>query len=133
MNKNENKIHILLKQDRKKKIVILKILELIQYTIIYTVTILYIGKFLNKYFPKLDKGKKKIQLLFEIILQMIVIVVIMYFVRKFIQFIPFIYHDKDYEQGGVSEVYGELTIAFVYVITQYKLGEKILYYIGVDS
>ena len=56
----------------------------------------------------------------------------MYFVRKFVKELPFIHHDSDYEEGVITEVYGELTIAFVYVVTQDRLAKKILYFIEKD-
>ena len=111
---------------------LLKILELTQYTIIYTLLILPIGRVLNTYFPELDKRKTNIRILLEIIIQMIIIVLTMYFIRRIVKRLPFIYHDPDYEAGGVTEVYGELTIAFIYVVTQDHLAKKILYVIGSD-
>ena len=111
---------------------LLKLLELSQYTVVYTLLILPIGRVLNNYLPELDKSKTNIRILLEIVIQMIVIVLTMYFIRRVVKRLPFIYHDPDYEEGGVTEVYGELTIAFVYVVTQDHLAKKILYFIGGD-
>ena len=116
----------------EKKTHLSKLFKLSKYTVIYTILILPIGKVLNNLFPKLDKRKTNIRLLLEIIIQMIVIVLTMYFVRKFVKELPFIHHDSDYEEGVITEVYGELTIAFVYVVTQDRLAKKILYFIEKD-
>jgi hypothetical protein len=111
---------------------LLKLAELTQYTIIYTLLILPVGKFLDHIFPKVDKTKSKFRLLLEILLQMIIIVITMYYIRRIVKRIPFILYNEEYKSGEVTEVYGELTIAFVYVITQTNIFKKIEFLLNLE-
>lgn len=112
-----------------------KLLEVSQYAIIASLIGLLFGGLLNKIFPKYDEDKPIYHLLLEISLQMIAIVISIYYITKFVNNIPFLFHyDKNYIPSKKGEAARGVTIglSIIFIGSQYffmnkleKTGERI--------
>lgn len=103
---------------------ILNIVELVQYTILYTISCLYVGSIIDSWFKQDDL--KKIgtgNLLLYICIHMIVSMLAVYFIRKFVQFVPFIGENiEEYvPHCDLFEFEGEITIGIIFIATQRNL------------
>ncbi len=109
----------------------------ISYGIIYSILFLIFGMFINNIFPKLNKKQSLLTILNWIIFQTVIIIILVFYVRKFIDAIPSIatffpnYLSKLKEKGfilyGLDEYKGEMTASIILIGTQYNLLEKIIY------
>lgn len=105
-----------------------KLIEMTQYAIIGLVMGILTGGFLNKFFPKYGKRKSLLRLLFEIILQLMLAVIAIYYTTKIIKSLPFLFHfDKNYVPSKKDENIRGLTIgmSLTFIISQHHLVNKI--------
>ena len=103
---------------------LLNMLELIQYTLLYTITFVYIGSIIDSYFVNPDiKTDTTGTLLMKLCLQMVVDILAIYFIRKLVKTIPFIGEGiKGYiPHCGVFEFEGEIAIGLIFIATQRNL------------
>jgi hypothetical protein len=111
----------------------------ILYGFIYIVLFLIIGVFLHYLFPQLTKKESLSSLFFWILFQSVVIIVILFYCRKFVEAIPgpitFYpeYLEQLKEKGfilyGIDEYKGDMATSIVFIGTQYRLLEKIAFFI----
>ena len=106
---------------------ILRLCEISQYTILYAFVTLLIAPRLDKLFPTFDKKKSSLELLIEIIIQLTVVSIIIFYIRKIVKIIPPIGSilSSMYKIGTTSEYNGGIIIGLVLVHSQYNLSTKL--------
>ena len=113
------------------KIRLSKLLEILQYGLLYSIVSLFIGYHINKLFPEFeekqnDKNKKK--LIIEVILQSLLAAYSVFYIRKFVKLFPFAFSlSEHYRPSETNEYDGEIIIAIIFVATQTKIAHKIEY------
>ena len=124
---------------RMDKVRFINIIGSIQYGILYSIIYLIMGIFLNVIFPKLVKGNL-LHVFGWIILQCIAIILITFYVQKFVKAIPGlasffptyfdinILHAKGFIPYGISEYSGDIASSLILIVTQINLLEKISYF-----
>ena len=125
----DNRLNKLLSLD---KIRLSKLLEILQYGILYSIVSLIVGYSINKLFPDFDQKneikKNKKELTFEVILQSLLAAYAVFYIRKFVKLFPFALSlTKNYRPSETSEYDGEIIIAIIFVATQTKIIRKIEY------
>ena len=111
----------------------------IQYGILYCISFFIIGVILNATFPQFTKNISLSSLAGWILLQCIALIIVTFYVRKFIETIPGIFsffpsffnirelEQKGFIPYGVDEYRGDLTSSIVLIGTQVNLFHKITY------
>jgi hypothetical protein len=111
----------------------------IQYGILYSIVYFIVGITLHIIFPPLIKGQPLLNLFFWIILQCLVLVIVSFYVDKFIEAIPgfasffpsfFDFNElltKGFIPYGVSEYKGNMASNIVLIGTQVNLLNKVAY------
>lgn len=125
---------------RLDKVRLINIAGTIQYGIIYCILYFIIGITLHITFPAFSKTESLFSTFLWILLQSVVIILITFYVQKFVEALPGIpsffpqYFDfnKLLTQGwipyGVSEYKGDMASSLILIGTQFKLLEKISYF-----
>jgi hypothetical protein len=125
---------------RLDKVRLINIGGSIQYGILYSIIFLIIGILLHIIFPPLNTKDTLFNIFNWIILQSIVIIIIVFYVEKFVQAIPGIasffpqYFNinelitKGFIPYGVSEFKGNMAASIILIGTQIRLLEKISYF-----
>lgn len=124
----------LLRLIRHDDIRFLKLLEIIQYASLASLLSLGISHIINKYTPELDKTKGKSIILLEVLFQLILLIIIAYYIKKFVEIFPFIgtglstkYVPSKKNEANVGVEFG---LAYIFVASQIKLNEKITYLVS---
>tara|TARA_B100001057_G_C22762040_1_gene916213 strand:+ start:478 stop:879 length:402 start_codon:yes stop_codon:yes gene_type:complete len=124
----------LLRLMRHDDIRFLKLLEIIQYASLASLLSLGISHIINKYTPELDKTKGKSIILLEVLFQLILLIIIAYYIKKFVEIFPFIgaglsskYVPSKKNEANVGVEFG---LAYIFVASQIKLNEKITYLVS---
>ncbi len=103
-----------------------ELLEIIEYTILYTLITIPFSVILEKIFPNADENKGNLEILIEVILQMILIGILVFYIQKLGQLFPSIFLGmRGYKKYRSFEYEGYITIPLVFVGTQKNLLEKI--------
>ena len=104
-----------------KNILLLKLIDIIQYTILFTIITYIISILLDKYIfiskePNFYKNKSRLYLLYKLILSLLVIIITFYFIYKLRKYIPKFsnYLNKNYDNDRILDVY-VINIVCVYV------------------
>jgi hypothetical protein len=125
---------------RVDKVRLINIGGTIQYGILYSILYFIIGIALHVIFPPLVKSDPLLNIFLWIILQSLVIIVLQFYVEKFVQAIPGIfsffptYFDfsnllaKGFIPYGVGEFKGSMAANIVLIGTQIKLFDKVSYF-----
>lgn len=107
-----------------------QILELIQYSTTYSISTIILGLGMNITFPAYNDSISTWRLFGEIIVELIVLTIAVFYIRKLNQLIPFLFHVND----GVSQVYkpystteyqGEIALSIIFVGVQFRLVRKL--------
>lgn len=102
MSTEMNNIERLLRFD---SIRISKLLEMIQDGIIIFILSFYLGSLIDKIFGQTDEKMSNTELIIRIILQLVVNIVVIYYIRKIAEVIPFMLNiSKDYISNKKGEV-----------------------------
>ena len=111
-----------------------KILHMFQNALFMAVLGLTIGKFFNNLFPKLDESKSKLHIILESILQLFTVLLIIYYLIKIVNVVPFLFVFGDYSLNRKSgdgensiKMATTVAIALVFNATQINLKDKILF------
>lgn len=124
---------------RIDKVRLINISGSIQYGILYSVIYFVIGILLHIIFPPLSKADSLLSIFLWILLQCVVIILITFYVQKFVQAIPGIasffpeffnptnLKAKGFIPYGVSEYKGDMASSLILIGTQFRLLEKIQY------
>lgn len=116
---------------RFDKIRLLRILETVVYTIVYVLISFVIGTFIDQWFPNADETKSSAALMFEVIAQIVFLVITFFYLHKLVRIIPlhkvFTLFDSssDYHFGKQSESFGSVAISIVFMSTQSSIGSKL--------
>ncbi len=105
-----------------------KISEILFYSILYVLFSIYVGILINSMFPAFDDKKNDLAILIEVLLQSSVTAVSVFYIRRFVNLIPFpiLFGDK-VEPNEAINFTGEVMFSVVFVSTQVKIIEKIAY------
>jgi len=106
-----------------KNILLLKIIDIIQYTVIFTIIIFIVTKILDKYIFKSKKEEyykniSTMYLLYKLILILLVITIVYYFIYKIRKHIPNItkYLNKNYKSDRILDQYvSSIVCSYVYM------------------
>lgn len=125
------RIKELLRFDKKKFFELLKIIQL---SVLYIIFTMVLAHFIDVIFfnPYEDiKNQSKFKLFLEITLQTIACVIAIYYIRKIVKAIPFIFQYKlDDDWGTVYN--GEIVISFIFIGSQQNLLKKISHVVTVS-
>lgn len=106
-----------------------RLLEIVQYTSLYMLLTLAIAPRLDERFPELNKRKSYSTILFETILQIVILSICIFYVKKIVKIIPPIglVMNSSFVVGTTEEYNGEMVMGLVLVHAQKKLASKIHY------
>jgi hypothetical protein len=120
---------------RINEVRIMELLESFQYGIGYIVICFFLGVSLDFLFPKFDEKKDVLLIFGEVVLQCLSLILFVFYGRKLVKIMPFLFHFNRAIFGGSSvpkyrayestEYEGEVVIGFVLVATQTNLLKKI--------
>jgi len=104
-----------------------EILESIQYCLGYLILGFTLGSFLDSVFPDFDKDVSTSSLIFEILLQAILIVIAVFYSRKIVKLMPslFSHTSSKFRPYETSEYSGEITISMILIGSQINFIRKI--------
>ena len=104
-----------------------ELLEIFQYSLIYFIIAFPIGILISKLFPTVDEDKSTWQLYFEIILQLLVDIFMVYYILKLVKLVPFMfyYQDSKYIPHLTNAFSGGIIISIAFMTVQSELGDKI--------
>ena len=99
-----------------------ELLNIGQYSILSIVPIIFLNKSIQKFFPEVDEEASTLELLAEIIGQILIMFIGIFFIHRLVTFIP-TYSKTNYEQFNVTSI----IIAFLVIVLslQTRLGEKV--------
>lgn len=124
---------------RFDKVRLINIIGSIQYGTLYSIVYFIVGISLHIIFPPLIKGQPLLNLFFWILLQCLVLVIVSFYIDKFIEAIPgiasffpsfFDFNEllvKGFIPYGVSEYKGNMASNIVLIGTQVNLLNKVAY------
>ena len=99
--------------------------EIIQYGFIYIFISIFIGFYLNRFFPKANDDKSSMMILSEIIVQSIIIAICVFYIRKICHLFPLLINVKGYNKYKTDEYNGSVILSIVFMTTQKRIREKI--------
>lgn len=117
-----------LKLFRMDRIRILRLLEITYYIILFSVFTLSIGIWINSWFPLSDDEKSTSALIGEVLLNMLVLGIAIFYINKIVLLFPFPigqnfgYCPGNYKQIGIATTVGQ---GVVLISTQSRLQKKI--------
>ena len=99
-----------------------ELLNIGQYSILSIIPIVFLNKSVQKLFPEVDDEASTVELLAEIIGQIILMFIGIFFIHRLVTFVP-TYSKTNYEQFNVTNI----VIAFLVIVLslQTRLGEKV--------
>ena len=118
-NDNEGFIKTVFPFDEEQKGTLLNIL---QYSVLAIIPIILLLKLIKEYIPEADDDKSSIMVSVEVIGQIFIMFMALYFIHQIIAYIP-TYSGKGY--GDVNIINIVAPILFIAITMQTKLGEKI--------
>jgi len=108
------------------KIRLYKLLEISQYIILYLLISIPVSVVLEEIFPDVDESKPIWKIMIEIIAQMVIMGILIFYLMKIVKLVPFIFmSDKSYIEHKIFEYEGTITISLVMLGTQKNLVSKI--------
>jgi len=124
---------------RLDKVRLINMMGSIQYGILYSVVYFFAGVLLHVIFPPFTKEIELTTLAGWILLQCLALIIVAFYVRKFVEAIPGIMSffpkffnisdlkTKGFIPYGIDEFRGDITSSLVLIGTQYRLLEKVAY------
>jgi hypothetical protein len=103
----------------------MQLFEIIQYGLLYIIISFFIGSLVNTSFSLPDEKEPTANILIEVILQSLLFVISVFYIRKLVKLIPMIISVPGYIPYETNEYSGEMIIAVVLVGTQFGLLKKI--------
>ena len=99
-----------------------ELLNIGQYSILSIIPIVFLNKSIQKFFPEVDEEASTLELLAEIIGQILIMFIGIFFIHRLVTFVP-TYSKTNYEQFNVTSI----VIAFLVIVLslQTRLGEKV--------
>jgi len=99
-----------------------EMLNIIQYSLLAIIPIVFLNKIMQKFVPEADESKSSLEIIFEILAQIIFIFISLLIVDRFITFFS-AYSGTDYQKFSV--IYIVLPFLMITLSLQTKLGEKV--------
>jgi hypothetical protein len=99
-----------------------EILNIIQYALLALVPIIVLNKVMQKYIPEADDEKSSIEILAEVIVQILIIILGLFFIDRLVTFVP-TYSTVKHVDFSVTTIV--LVILLILLSLQTKLGEKV--------
>ena len=99
-----------------------EMLNIIQYAILALIPIIILNKLMQKYIPEADEEKGSLEISAEVLLQVIIIVLGIFFVDRLVTYVP-TYSGIKYLEFSVTTIV--LATLLILLSLQTKLGEKI--------
>jgi hypothetical protein len=124
---------------RFDKVRLINITGSIQYGILYSIAYFIVGVALHNIFPAFTTNISLLSLFGWILLQCIVIIIVIFYIKKFIEAIPGLaaffpsffnvsdLRGKGFIPYGIDEFRGDMAANIVLIGTQYRLLEKVAY------
>jgi hypothetical protein len=97
-------------------------LNIIQYSLIAIIPVIFLNKSMQKYVPEADEQKGNLEILAEIVLQIIIMFIGLLTVHRMITFVP-TYSGIDYPEFSI--IFIILAVLMITLSLQTKLGEKV--------
>lgn len=105
---------------------IMKLLESIQYGLGYLFVGFFLGVGTDMLFPVFDPKKDEFTVFSEVILQCILLIVVVFYCRKIVKLMPFVFaFNSKYRVHQSNEYEGEIMIAVVLIGVQINLIKKL--------
>lgn len=112
-NKFNQKIETLTRMDTVR---ISKLLEITQYAFLTFIFAFFIGGYLDKLFYVRDKDTKTYILIRDVALQLFLIIIIAYYIRKLVLIFPFMFSiSKDYIPSAKGEAQNGIALALAII------------------
>jgi hypothetical protein len=106
-----------------------QILELTQYSITYSISTILLGLGMNITFSAYNDKISTWRLFGEIILELAVLTIAVFYIRKLNQLIPFMFHinngTSSYKPYMTTEYQGEIALSIIFVGVQFRLVRKL--------
>lgn len=99
-----------------------EIMNIMQFSVIGVIPIIILIKLMDKYIPEIDDTKGSVEILAEIVIQLLVLFVAMYFVNRIITYFP-TFSGMDYPK--ITLFIGVLSILFGVIVFDSKIKDKI--------
>jgi len=97
-------------------------LNILQYALLAIIPIIIINKLMQKYIPEADEDKGSLELIAEVVAQVIIMFMSIFFIHRIITYIP-TYSGSKYGDFNVTNII--LAVLIIVLSLQTKLGEKI--------
>ena len=97
-------------------------LNIIQYSLIAVVPVIILNKITQRFIPEADEDKSSLELLAEVIIQMLVMFLGIFFINRFTTYFP-TYSGEKYPDFSVITII--LAVLVIVLSLQTKLGEKV--------
>jgi len=109
----------IIRMDKKR---IYEILELIQYSVIYAVITFFVANFMDNYlFEPRDPNKTYWQVFRTVIFEIVLIILTVFYQKKIVKMIPFIFHkDPDYKRSKLDKYFVLVTISLAILRSNLK-------------
>ena len=98
------------------------LLNIVQYAIIAVIPVIILNKATQRFIPEADDEKNSLELLAEIVIQLLVMFLGIFFINRFITYFP-TYSGEKYPQFNVTTIV--LAVLVIVLSLQTKLGEKV--------
>ncbi len=107
-----------------------ELLELIQYNVIYCISAFIGGLSINSIFPDYNESISIGRLSLEVIGELLVLVLVVFYIRRFVKTIPFLFHLTSTGPNGfqpylTTEYQGEIALGIIFVGVQFRLIRKL--------
>lgn len=103
-----------------------KLLEIIQYAFLYAIVTIPMTVFIENLFSDANPNESWWKIFLEVILQLIVIAIVVFYIQKIVKIVPFIFgNGTEYNKYRTFEYNGTITIGLIFVGTQTNLIDKI--------
>ena len=107
-----------------------ELLELVQYNVIYCISAFLGGLSINAIFPEYNEAVSIGRLSLEIIGELLALVLVVFYIRRFAKVIPFLLHLTGSGPNGfkpylTTEYQGEIALGIIFVGVQFRLIRKL--------
>jgi hypothetical protein len=108
----------------------MELLESLQYGVLYSICAFFAGVSIDWVFPDFNEETKTQTLALEVILQSLAVIVVVFYMRKLIKVVPFlfVFHwagASKYRPYESSEYSGEVILSLIFFATQFNLIKKL--------
>lgn len=99
-----------------------EMLNIVQYAILAVIPVVILNKTIQRFIPEVDDDKGTVEIVIEVVLQIIVMFLGVFFIDRLITFVP-TYSEKKYDPLSVTSI--TLSMLVITLGLQTRLGEKV--------